>query len=38
MTQDEYNKFNENMQNAEALKAREEVVRKQCEELDEKQK
>lgn len=38
LNQEEMAKFNENMQTAEQLKEREEVVRKQCDEFDEKQK
>ena len=38
MNPDETNKFNENMQTAQALKEREEVVRKQADELVDKKK
>lgn len=38
MTPEELAKFNENMQGAQALKDREEVVRKQCDEMLEKKK
>ena len=38
MNPEELGRFNENMATAEQLKEREEIVRKQCDEMDEKQK